>query len=123
MNRTIVWRIVVALAVIAGIAGAAYLAFNTGAAYGLAQSGNLPELTDLPPRWMAYHHYGFFGFPGLRCLSVLAIFFLIAVFLRGLCGWHHPHSWRGHYGPCGEGVPPFIEEWHRRMHETKNSKE
>ena len=126
MNRSTVWYIVLVLAVVAGIAGAAYLAFNAGSAYGLAQSGKLPELTnqaDLPPRLMAYHHNGFFGFPGLGCLSMLAIFFMIMVVLRTLCGWQRPHHWHGHFGPCGDGAPPFFEEWHRREHETKPSKE
>ena len=122
MNGRIIFRIFLAIALLAVVAGLGIYAYNLGIAQGLVQSGKLPA----PAVGMApYPYYGGpfffhpFGFPGLFCLVPLLFFILFGLLFRGVFwhgGWHggrHPGYWEN-------GVPPRFDEWHRRAHEPKS---
>ncbi len=105
--------ILLAVVLMAGVAGIAY---NTGVARGLAESGQISPPPGIAPYpyYGPYWHPGPFGFGFFGFLFPLLFIFLIFGLLRGLF-WH---PWRG-YGHYGRGVPPMFEEWHRRAHEEK----
>ena len=125
MNGKIVFRIVSALVLVAAIAGSAYFAFNAGVAQGSPVTIQAPEGQVAP-----YPAYGY-GMPfhrpfgmGFGCFGLLIALFLFFVALKsfrflfwgprfgdGMTG-HGP--WRGHWNE--HGVPPMVEEWHKRMH-------
>lgn len=89
--------------------------YQAGVARGLSESGQAgPRPEGAPPYGSyGYRPYGFgFGFFGF--LAPLLFFFLIFALLKGL-------FWRpwGGYGPWRYGVPPEIEEWHRKAHESQ----
>ncbi len=109
--------------------------YNLGIAQGAAASlteGTTEGQTLPAPYFYApyYRPWGWgFGFFGL-CFPFLAIFLIFAA-LRGLFfrrGWrgYGPHG-RGWYGkgPGGRGpgweggIPPRVEEWHRKMHASE----
>jgi hypothetical protein len=142
MNRSIIFRIVVALVLLvvlaAGAVGLGLTAYNAGVTQGLAQSGKLtvPPAGAMPyPYAGPFFRYGFFG-PGLglfNCLFVLLGLFLIFALMRGLMfvvfGPRHWGGQRGAFGPgsrggpwgwhrpWGEkGYPPMFDEWHRQAH-------
>ena len=116
----ILWRVLVALVLVAAIVGIGGYAYNIGIAQGLAQK--LPAAAPVP---MPYPYFGhpFFGF-GFGFLGCLIPFFLLFgslrfLFWRGPMGWGHMGMRRRRWGWGGEdgkGVPPFFEEWHRRAH-------
>jgi hypothetical protein len=131
MNRNVMFRIVLGIFVLAALVGVAFLAFGAGVSQSMVQNGDLANLrsewlTTAPPyafhpMWMPF---GFFGFGALRCLSVLAVFFLIGLAFRLLFGWHRPHYWGGPHRHWHRGdVPPFFEEWHTKAHEPKEDQE
>lgn len=76
----------------------------------------------LGPMWGGMSVLGMIGrlFLGL---AVLALFFAVvrALFFRGTrWGWRGGPPWMRHeHGPMG-GPPPWIEEWHRKMHEGQS---
>jgi len=124
MNGRIVWRVLLALVVIAGVAGVGVYAYNMGIAQGLASSDKLvaPPTGAAPYPYLGgpffYHRpfgLGFLGclFPLLLGLLVIAL--LRAILWRGRPGCGHV----GHHGPWDKGVPPMFEEWHRKMHEPR----
>jgi hypothetical protein len=133
MNRSIVFRIISALVLIAALVGIGVFAFNAGLARGLVTNLPAPAASNGPaPLPYPYYgmHYGY-GFPifGFGCFGVLIpLFLLFLVFgaFRAMM-WHGPRRWHMmHHGgpwgmhPSGEGstdVPPMVAEWHRRMHE------
>lgn len=140
MSRSIVFRIISALVLIAALAGIAFFAFNAGVAHGVAanvqvqagESGGqpYPYYGYGMPFWrpIPFFEFGFFGL-----LIPLFLFFLVFGAFRRLIwgprwGWHHMHrrDWGGPmgYGPGGESVPPMFAEWHRRAHgeEPKDEK-
>ncbi len=132
MNRSIVFRIIMALVLIGALVGIGIYAYNAGIAQGLAQNvqveaGKAP--TTIPLYGYPYGpHFGWFGgFGFLGCLVPLFFIFLAFAALRGLF-WFGPRRWHmHHHGPWGmhsegedeshAGVPPMFEEWHRRSHE------
>lgn len=143
MNWRIAFRILLAVAVIAGVAGVSALSYRAGVMQGLAQSGKIEFVAPPPveggaPRGGApwgyyggpgfYRHWGFgpFGGPGfgfLGCLFPLLILFLIFGLFRWL--FWRPMFWGGgHHGPWGKGLPPMwrergreaFDEWHRQAH-------
>jgi len=67
--------------------------------------------------------FGIFGIIGgfFRLIFTLAfigfIFFLVRRFVFGRRGWG-PWGWKGGPSTWNNGVPPHVEEWHRRMHEA-----
>jgi len=123
MNGRILLRIVLALVVIAALAGLGVYVYNAGVAQGLAASGKFvaPESSAAP-----YPYYGrpFFFWPlGLAgCLFPLLFIFLAIVLLRRVF-WRGPRAWGGYHGHWEKGVPPIFEEWHRKAHEPQAAKE
>jgi hypothetical protein len=132
MNRSIVFRIILALVLIGVVAAIGAYAYQAGVAFGMAQ--NLPAVdgeafkAPFPYYWMPYRHFYGFGFPGfgfLGCLVPLFLLFLFFGLMRALIWrphWGHMHHhgpWRRWMGPDSEDAPPFFEEWHRHAHEEK----
>ena len=122
MNGRIIFRIFLAIVLLAVVAGIAAYAYNLGIAQGVVQSGKLPApATGVAP----YPYYGGpfffhpFGFPGLFCLVPLLFFLLFGILTRGLF-WHGAWHGGGHHGYWEKGVPPRFDEWHRRAHEPKS---
>ncbi|MGH3119312.1 MAG: hypothetical protein ACRDQ2_19800 [Gaiellales bacterium] len=116
MDRRIL-AIVLALVLVAVAVGIGTQLYQAGVARGLAESTQTtprPEGVS-PYRYYApygYHPFGFgFGFFGF--LFPLLFFFLIFALLRGL--FWRPWGW---HGPWKYGVPPALEEWHRKAHES-----
>jgi hypothetical protein len=125
MNGRIVVRIVLALLVMAALVGLGVTVYNAGVAQGLAASGKLvvPEGGVAPPSALYYPpFYRPWGF-GLGCLGLifpLLFVLLILSAMRGLffAGWRHRGGWGGPPGEWPKGVPPRVEEWHRKLHES-----
>ncbi len=119
----IIWRVLVALVLIAAILGIGAYAYNLGIAQGLAQKVQIqPGVpVQLPHLYFGNPFLGF-GFGLFQCLIPLFLFFLVfgclqALFWRGSMGWGHMHHRRwGWRDDNGKDVPPFFTEWHRRAH-------
>jgi hypothetical protein len=130
MNGRIFLRIVLAVILVALLAGAAVFVYNVGVTHGLAASGKLVAPAPGNGMPMAPYYYGGFGRPwgpgfgfGFGFLGLIfPILFLFLVFalvrgafFHGGGRWHGGRRW---YGEGGSGeVPPMVEEWHRKMHE------
>ena len=123
MNGRFVFGVLLAVVLIVGAVGVGVYAYNAGVAQGMIESGKVvAPATGLAP----YAYYGgpfFFhpfgwGFGFLGCLFPLLFFFLFFGLLRGIF-WGGRWGWRHHrHLDSGEhGVPPMVEEWHRKMHE------
>jgi hypothetical protein len=117
MDRRIL-AIVLALVAVAVAVGIGTQLYQAGVARGLAESGQItPRPEGVPPygyyRPYGYHPFGFgFGFFGF--LFPLLFFFLIFSLFKGF--FWRPWGW---YGPSKYGVPPAVEEWHRKAHESQ----
>ena len=124
MNGKIVLRIVSALVLIAAIAGIAFFAFNAGVAQGSPVTINAPEGQNVPAP--CYHHG--FGMPmpffGFGCFGIIITVFLFMLAMKAFrmmmwgprFGHMHGHGpWRRDWGE--KGVPPMVDEWHKRMHD------
>ena len=117
-------KVLLVLALAAGVAGVLAYTYHLGVAQGLAESGKLPAPgagAPLPypypyPYW-PYGHFGFFGFGLFRLLGPIFVILLVLALARGA-------FWRGGGWSCGHGggVPPRFEEWHRRVHEAPGPK-
>ncbi len=122
----ILWRIIVALVLLATIVGIGVYTYNAGVASGLAQRATAPGGQTVPVPypyfWPPFFGFGF-GFGFLGFLIPLFLLFLVFASLRALF-WGGRWGMRRnmHHGPWGwreendKGVPPFFEEWHRRAH-------
>jgi len=88
MNKSIIFRIVLALVLIGAMLGLGAFAFNAGLARGLAMSAPAAAGEPLQPS------YGFYGMP----------------YGRHFMGF-------GGKGDWSKGVPPMFDEWHQRAHE------
>jgi hypothetical protein len=99
MNRRIAMGValVVVAVTLAGVIGTT--AYRAGLARGLADAGNVPA------PWL-YH--GPFWYPGPFAFVILAV--VRGLFWRGWCA--------GGRGSWKSGVPPMLEEWHRRAHQS-----
>jgi hypothetical protein len=130
MNRSIFFRFVLALVLLGAIVGLGIFAYQAGVTHGMAVNvqGLQGETSPLPYPPMLY---GFpFAWGGYGILSCLVPLFLLslAFFAVRHLFWPRPFGWRAMrrgmwgMGPnaanCepGRSVPPFFEEWHRRMH-------
>ena len=138
MNKSIIFRIILALVLVGAMVGLGVFAFNAGLARGLAMKAPAAAGEPLQPPYAFYgmpygrHIMGFGGFGLLGCLVPLFLVFLFFLALRGLF-WHGPRGWYGHmhHGPWGragkgewsKGVPPMFDEWHRQAHEGQPSEE
>lgn len=122
MNGRIVFSVFVTLLLIAVAIGVGMYAYNLGVAQGLADSGKIVvPATGVAPYPYFYRPFGFhpFGWGLLSCLIPLFFLFIFFSVMRmvfwraGWGGMHHRH-WDG-------GVPPKVEEWHRKMHEQQQA--
>jgi hypothetical protein len=135
MKDSIVIKIVLIVVIIAAVAGLGAVAFRAGLAQGtavqLALPGGAGETARLPYAMpYGYHHFGGFGF--FSILVPLFLFLILFGAVRrlfwGSCyrGWHHMRfsPWGMKHGNWDRemGVPPFVEEWHRQMHEGPSDK-
>lgn len=135
MKDRVVIKIVLVVVILAAVAGLGAVAFRAGMAQGAvaqlsltdgaAETGRLPYATPY-----GFHHFGGFGFFGvlIPVFLFLILFGAVRRLFWGSCyrGWHHMR-----YGPWGMkhgswdsdmGVPPFVEDWHRRMHAQPSDK-
>ena len=121
MYGRIVLSVLLALVVVAVLAGIGFYAYNAGIAQGMVDSGKLVTPTtgmSPSPYFGGRFFYHPFGFGFLGCLMPLLVFFLICGLLRGIF-WHG--RWGGHHRHWENGYPPMLEEWHRKMHEPKTT--
>jgi len=122
--------ILLVVAVAAAIGGVATYSYHLGMAQGFAQGGTLPAPGPGAGPYPAYPYpmypYGFpfhgpfgFGFGFFGLVWMILFVFLVLGLVRGMF-WRR-HGWGGHAwgGSWERGVPPWIEEWHRRTHESK----
>ena len=116
MNYRLVRTLVVATLLIGALAAVGSYTYQLGVAHGIAESGRLVAPNGAPvvvfgPRPWGFG-FGFFPFFPLLFFALLWIFAARALFWRGR--WHrYGGDWRS------RGVPPMLEEWHRRMHEQQ----
>jgi hypothetical protein len=115
--------VLLVVAVVAGVAGVASYSYHLGVAQGFAQSDKLPAPGPGTGPYPAYPYsvypYGYpfhgpFGFGFFGFVWMILFIFLVFALLRGLF-WRR-HAWVGSWE---RGVPPWVEEWHRRAHESK----
>jgi hypothetical protein len=129
MNGRTVFRIFAVLILAAILVGVGTYIYQMGVAQGLATSipsqvqGNNPPTPYLyyPPFYRPWG-FGFFPFGFIFPLFFgILIFFLISRALFG--GWrrHGPGDWGGRYGRDPNDIPPMVEEWHRKMHESPSN--
>jgi hypothetical protein len=133
MNRLLVFRIVLLLALVGAVIGVGVLAYNAGMTqgYAIATVRASGETAMAPyPAYMQPYGWPWAGFGGLFCFGFLAfivILFLVFGAARAYSrrGYWGGHGW--HHGPWGappgkeseggsRGVPPVFDEWHRRAH-------
>jgi hypothetical protein len=121
MNPGTLWRILIAVVIVAGAVVLGTAAYQAGIAQGLAQNG-----TAVAPGAVGYygwHPFGF-GFGLFGFLGTLLFFFLIFALIRALLfrggprgsGWYGPGGgWRGgHWESRGRET---FDDWHRQAHE------
>jgi hypothetical protein len=127
-------RLGMTLLLIAGLVALGVFVYNLGVARGATIGANWAEMPVPQAGMRPYGFHGLFGF-GLLALGlplILAFLFFGTVrrlmFMRWMAGaaggfrhWHGPRHWgdRGHPGEGSEHIPPFVEEWHRKMHESQ----
>jgi len=124
MGRSIGFSIFVGLLLLALLAGVGYVAYQAGFAQGVASSSTgalapayvQPALVATtpflyPPLPWAY------GFGWLGCLVPFLLVLVFLGLMRLTFGFGGHRGWRrGGYGPGMRGMPPFVEDWHRRAH-------
>jgi hypothetical protein len=107
--------ILIAILLIAVVAGIGIYAYDVGASQGAVDSVNLiPPATGAAPymyyRPFFFHPFGFFGL----LVPIFFIFLLFALIRAIFWGWGHHRHW-------DDGVPHRFEEWHKRAHEPKTT--
>lgn len=114
MDRRIL-AIVLALVAVAAAVGIGMQLYQAGVARGLAESGQITPRPESVPPYRYYGPYGYhpFGFGFFGFLFPLLFFFLIFSLFKGL--FWRPWGWSGSWK---YGVPPAMEEWHRKAHES-----
>lgn len=125
MNGRLVFRILLAIILIAVLVGMGIFIYNAGVAQGLA-AGSAPEGQAAPYPlygWPYYRPWGFgffpFGFIFPLFFSLLIIWAISGLFFRGWRRSGPGHYWAD-YGRGPRDVPPMIEAWHRKMHEGQS---
>jgi hypothetical protein len=134
-NGRILFGIILALVLVALVAGAGWYAYNVGVARGLVmETGSVPPLENgapVPysapfgyyPYWGFHYPFGF-GFGLLGCLVPLLFLFLFFGLFRFLF-WRPRWGWDGRHGgwdPARGEIPPRIKEWHRQLHEEERAR-
>lgn len=128
MNGRFVFRILLAIILIAVLAGVGVFIYNAGVAQGLAAGSgpSAPEGQAVPYPFYGWPHFrpwgfGFFPFGFIFPLffGLLIIWLISGLFFRGWRGHGRGHYW-GEYNRGPRDVPPVVEEWHRKMHEGQS---
>jgi hypothetical protein len=114
MNGRFILGLLLVLVLIALAVSIGVYAYNIGVAQGLTDSGKLTTPYPYPFYGPFFVHPFGFGFLGF--LGPLFLFLIFFALLRGLFWGRH---WGRYPGRWGDQVPPAVEEWHRKMHETK----
>jgi hypothetical protein len=118
-------RIVGVIILLTGIAAVGYFAYTAGVTQGQTA---VPALSETGDAVLGHAGWGFRParglalLPGLLCLAPLFLAFFIFMPLRMIFGPHRMQMrMHGRWHGCSDSgaVPPPVEEWHRRMHETK----
>lgn len=130
MNGRFFLRFFASLILLAVLVGVGVMVYQFGVTQGLAASGKLAlpaagaagaqGAVPYPYYTPFWHPWGFWFFPFGLIFPLLG-FFLIFGLIRALIfgGWHGRRYYRG--GPGGfnpDDVPPYVAEWHRKMHES-----
>jgi hypothetical protein len=136
--KTIVFRIVGGLVLLAAIAGIAFFAFNAGVARGegvnIQAPANQNGVQAYPYYGMPFYwrHFPFFGFGFLGIFALLIPVFLVFSAVRMMIWgprfgrrWMHGSHWGrwNNADPNHEEIPPMFAEMHRRMHEADKEKQ
>ncbi len=133
MNRSIIFKVIMALVLLGALVGIGIFAYNAGLAQGMAVNLQPPAggSGTLPP---PYPYYAFAAWlpvlrvrrvwllrradppvpavPGLRRLPWLILARPTPLAHASYGPWGTPPS-----GEAGPDIPPMVAEWHRRMHE------
>jgi len=118
MNGYNLLRVLLAVVLIAAIAGAGFYVYNIGRVQGRAEGA---QLSSPEPGGLAYPPYGYW--PGFRPFGfgfgLFGLFFLLIpiLFLTRFLFWRPRGGWGGHYYGGDREVPGRFEEWHRKLHE------
>jgi hypothetical protein len=121
-------RIVIGILIVLALAAAFTGAYHAGVVQGVAQSGHLPAAPGNPGPGGPYpmYPYGYYGYGwhpfgfGFGFLFPILWIVLLVLLFRGLF-FGGRRYWGG--GPCGGGAPRWLEEWHRREHESKSKEQ
>jgi hypothetical protein len=151
MNNKVWFKILLSVILVVALVSAGVWLFNMGVVRGAATNGELPTVggqTVLPyAGMMGGYRQGFEGngrqgmmeygygmhpfFSPFRFLGGLIFFFFIlalfrAIFFGGWAGRGHYHGFHrcgmGHYAN-EDGIPPMVEEWHKKMHDKETPPE
>jgi hypothetical protein len=126
MNGRFVLGVLLAIVLIGGAVGIGAMAYSAGVTQGMVDSGKaVAPAAGAAPYGNPFYGPFFFrpfgwGFGFLSCLFPLLFFFIIFSLLRGIFwggrwGWRHHRHWdQGEHG-----IPPMVEEWHRKMHDPQ----
>lgn len=133
--RKNIFKIIIAVVLVATIFAVGYFSYQSGVAHGIAQNidiealqeGSLPYMKGMNPYAMQPGLVGFHsgGFIFLRLIGGLFFFFIIIGLIRMLFFRRAYAHWgmRGHaLRYCRDGqfdgnVPPFVKDMHNKMHE------
>ena len=126
MNGRFFLGVLLAIVLIGGAVGIGAMAYSAGISQGMVATGKVVA----PAEGVAPYPYPFYGpvffrpfgwgFGFLSCLFPLLFLFIVFSLLRGIFwggrwGWRHHRHWEQ-----GEhGIPPMVEEWHRKMHDPQ----
>jgi hypothetical protein len=114
MHRRAWFRLLAGLSAVALLALTGVYLYDLGVARGLAEGARLGGVAgvDAPIGWRRPWGFGFGFFPFFPFLFAL----LWLAVVRGLFWRGRPWYGRGRYWRGDDGVPPAVEEWHRRAH-------
>jgi hypothetical protein len=116
MDRRAWFRWLAGLSAVALLAVAGVYLYDLGVARGLAEGARANGAAGAGlPIGAGWRPWGF-GFGFFPFFPFLFVLLWIAV-LRGFFWRGRPWYGRERYWHGGDGVPPAIEEWHRRAHE------
>lgn len=129
MNRSIVFRLIGAVLLIALLVAGGTFVYRAGVAQGVTQAPEVAEAIqqsaeDGNPNPMFNRGYGYgypfhngFGFfPFGFCFSILLLFFFFGMLRFIFRPWAWGKHGHGHWGKWEGGFPPKFDEWHKRAH-------
>lgn len=135
MSEKFWFRLGLTLLLLAGLVALGVFVYNLGVARGAAIGANWAEMPSPQVGMRLYGFNEFLGFGllalGLPLLLVFLFFGTVRrmMFMRWMVGgprhWYGHRHWGGpgHHGEVPEHIPPFVEEWHRKMHENQSPPE